>query len=111
MDNSELFNIADKFFIEMRKAEDDKDYKAYMKNCDYREDEELTEEIFLRELDEMGEEWGAYLGREFLTSAKDFKPERTRFFWKAKFEKGETVVALGLLNNEFGYQVDEFFYF
>ena len=65
----------------------------------------------MEELDEMNKEWGPYQGREFLTSFVDFNPKRTRFAWKAIFEKGEAMVILGLIKNESGYQVDEFYYY
>ena len=36
-----LFDIADNYFTVMRKAEDNKNYDAFMEPCDFRDEEPL----------------------------------------------------------------------
>ncbi len=82
-----------------------------MHDFDISSNESFTEQKFLNEIDEMDEEMGVYKERQYLCSLKDFKPGCTRFVWKVSFEKGETIVVVGLIKKDDKYKVNEHYYY
>jgi hypothetical protein len=111
MAENNLYEVAEKILEELMVAEKNKDYKKYMSNFDSNSDDSFTEQKFLNELDEMDKEMGVYKERQYLCSLNDFKPGCTRFVWKVSFEKGETIVVVGLIKRDDKYKVNEHYYY
>jgi hypothetical protein len=111
MTQNNLSEIAEGFLEELITAEIDKDYDKYVKNFDSEIDNSFTKQKFLTELEEMNKEMGVYKRRQYLCSLNDFKPDCTRFVWKVSFEKGETIVVIGLVQKDDTFKINEHYYY
>ena len=106
-----LHRIAEQYLDLLLKAEIERDYGRYMKNFSLSIDDSYTKEKFSMALDNMADEMGAYQERQYLCALNDFKPGCTRFVWKAVFEKGETIVVVGIIKEDDTYKINEHYYY
>ena len=111
MTDNNLYEVAEKLLEELMIAETNRDYAKYMKNFVSITNESFTEQKFSNELDAMDREMGVCKERQYLCSLNDFKPGCTRFVWKVSFEKGETIVVVGLIKKDDKYKVNEHYYY
>ncbi len=108
---SDIYKVAEKFLYQLETAEKERDFEKYTSNFSRRMIDTFTKEMFLKELDEMAEEMGEYKERHFMCSLNDFKPHCTRFVWKVIFEKGETIVIIGIFAENGLYKINEHYYY
>lgn len=92
--------IAEEYLTEMLEADRVGDYAAFTRRFDSDELDGFDESIFLKDIELMREELGAYKDRCFLGSLNGFKranrPASLRFVWRAIYEKNEALIILGI---------------
>lgn len=96
----EALDVAEEYLAEMLEADHAGDYEAFIKRFDSADLEGFSEDIFLKDIELMREDLGAYKDRTFLGSLNGFRseerPKCLRFVWRATYEKNEALIILGI---------------
>lgn len=103
VDNDEARAIAETFLDEMMEAERTRDFKAWSQRWEGG-DPGITEDYFLKDIDEVEEEMGSYLRRDYMGFLKGMVHQSTetvyhmrhRFAWRFYFEKNEALITIGI---------------
>jgi len=117
-DISSNLSRAEQFVDEMLEGEAESSYQKFTQRFEKKYLVEFTERQFKRDLREIREDFGDYVGREFLgcirgdshpeVSAK--YPELLRYVWRGTFEKNELLMIAGIYCKDGTYHVSGFLY-
>jgi len=115
-DISVNLNRAEQFVDEMLEGGAESSYNKFTQRFEEKYLVHFTEKIFLRELRGIREEFGEYVGREFLgcligdtdpeTTAK--YPEELRYLWRGEYEKNEAFMIACIYRKNGTYHVSGF---
>jgi len=115
-DISVTLNRAEQFLDEMLGAGAEGSYKKFTQRFEEKYLVHFTEKVFRREMRGIQEEFGAYMGREFLgcligdtdpeTKAK--YPNELKYLWRGVFEKREVLMVACIYCKDETYHVSGF---
>ena len=109
-DNQEELKIAEKYLSEMLNADQSGDYASFIKRYE-TVDSGFSEDVFIKDVEAMKDELGAYKERVYLGSLNcsgKGSPQRSlRFVWRGIYEKSEALIVLGIHQNAGVWYVNE----
>jgi len=103
--------IAEKYLAEMLEADRDGDYLSFIKHFETVDSKEFNENVFLRDVESMREELGAYKEHVYLGSLNCFHEDShhrsLRFVWRGIYEKNDAIIVLGIHQKDDIWYVNE----
>jgi len=118
-DISVNLNRVEKFVDEMVEGDAERSYKKFTQRFEEKFLVNFPEKHFQRDVQEMREEFGAYINREFLgcmpgdtdPETQALYPHELKYVWRFKFEKKEVIGVACIYCKDGTYHVCGFRYF
>ncbi len=111
-------DIAELYLDEMIEAENSGDYEKWIQRREKQYLGNFNERLFRRDLEDITDELGEYVSREYLGSITGYEnsaledryPKAVRHLWRGVFDKNETLITCGYYYKNGQFYINECMY-